>query len=73
MAIARIAGLILEEQSPARLLAVRSHLYDIITKCIQSSIIIKRLAFYLTRNMDEEMKLKVIERAAFHVSLNLYV
>ncbi|GAA5810562.1 hypothetical protein MFLAVUS_003985 [Mucor flavus] len=66
MAIARIAGLILEEQSPARLLAVRSHLYDIITKCIQSSIIIKRLAFYLTRNMDEEMKLKVIERAAFH-------
>ncbi|KAI8095289.1 P-loop containing nucleoside triphosphate hydrolase protein [Thamnidium elegans] len=66
MAIARVAKLILEEQSPARLLTVRSHLYDIITKCIQSSIIIKRLAFYLTRNMDEEMKLKVIERAAFH-------
>lgn len=68
MAIAKVAKLILEEQTPARLLMVRSHLYDIITKCIQSSVIIKRLTFFLIDKMDEPMKLKVIERAAFHVS-----
>ncbi|KAI9363825.1 DNA clamp loader [Pilaira anomala] len=66
MAIAKVAKLILEEQTPARLLMVRSHLYDIITKCIQSSVIIKRLTFFLIDKMDEPMKLKVIERAAFH-------
>lgn len=69
MAIARVAELILAEQSPARLLIVRSHLYDIITKCIQSSVILKRLAFYLLEKVDETMKLKIIEKAAFHVSL----
>lgn len=71
MAISRVADLILAEQSPSRLLIVRSHLYDIITKCIQSTVILKRLAFFLIQKVNEPMKLKIIEQAAYHVS-NLY-
>lgn len=67
LAISRVADLILAEQSPARLLLVRSHFYDIMIKCIQPSVILRRLAFFLMEKVDESMKLKIIEKAAFHV------
>lgn len=66
-AIAKIAELILQEQSPARLLVVRTHFYDLISKCIQPSIILKRLAFYLMERVSDDLKLKFIEKAACHV------
>jgi replication factor C subunit 3/5 len=67
-AIAKVAALIIAEQTPARLLQVRGHLYDIITKCIQPSVILKRLSFYLVDQVPEPVKIKIIEQAAFHVS-----
>ncbi|KAI8388776.1 DNA clamp loader [Radiomyces spectabilis] len=66
VAINKIAKMILEEQSPARLLAVRTHLYDLISHCIQSSLIIKNLAFELADAVDNDFKKIIIEKAAFH-------
>lgn len=65
-AIAKIADLIIQEQSPARLLAVRTHFYDLISKCIQPSIILKRLTFYLMERVSDDLKIKFIEKAACH-------
>ncbi|KAI8366528.1 P-loop containing nucleoside triphosphate hydrolase protein [Blakeslea trispora] len=65
-AIAKIAQMILTEQSPARLLQVRTQLYDMLAKCIQSSVILKRLTFYLIQQIPEPIQLSVIEKAAFH-------
>jgi hypothetical protein len=73
MAIAKIAGLIIQEQSPARLLVIRAQLYDLITKCIQPSVILKRLTFYLLDKVNDSIKLKIIERAAYHVSFYMMI
>jgi replication factor C subunit 3/5 len=68
MAISKIADMIIAEQSPLKLLAVRAQLYDLITKCIQSSVILKILTFYLLEKVSDPIKLKIIEKAAYHVS-----
>lgn len=69
IAISKIADMILQEQSPQRLLAIRQHLYDLIIKCIQPSLIIKKLTFYLLDKVDPSLKLQIVEKAAFHVSI----
>ncbi|RCH92225.1 Replication factor C (RF-C) subunit [Rhizopus azygosporus] len=66
IAISKIADMILQEQSPQRLLAIRQHLYDLIIKCIQPSLIIKKLTFYLLDKVDPSLKLQILEKAAFH-------
>ncbi|KAI7907029.1 DNA clamp loader [Cokeromyces recurvatus] len=65
-AIAKIADAIITEQSATKLLQIRGYLYDLITKCIQPSIILKRLSFYLIEKVPESIKLQIIEQAAFH-------
>ncbi|RCI02776.1 Replication factor C (RF-C) subunit, partial [Rhizopus stolonifer] len=65
-AIAKIAHMIIIEQSPAKLLQVRTQLYDLIVKCIQPSVILKRLSFYLLNQVPEQVKLQIIEKAAYH-------
>ncbi|KAF1803182.1 DNA clamp loader [Mucor lusitanicus] len=65
-AIASVADAIIKEQSASKLLQIRTHLYDIITKCIQPSIILKRLTFYLLERVPEPVKIKIIQQAAFH-------
>lgn len=67
-AIAKIAELIIQEQSPTRLLLIRTQFYDLISKCIQPSIILKRLTFYLMERVSDDLKSKFIEKAAYHVS-----
>ncbi|KAI9245087.1 P-loop containing nucleoside triphosphate hydrolase protein [Phascolomyces articulosus] len=64
--ISKIAKMIIEEQTPAKLLAVRGHLYELITHCIQPSLVLKNLSFELAKSMDDKMKRVVIEKAAFH-------
>ncbi|KAL1934285.1 hypothetical protein VTP01DRAFT_6467 [Rhizomucor pusillus] len=64
--ISKIAKLILEEQSPARLLVIRNNLYELITRCIEPSLIIKDLAFELAKSVDDTLKSIIIEKAAFH-------
>jgi len=54
----------LAEQSPARLLAVRSKFYDLLSHCIPASLIIKTLALELIQNLDETLAPQVLHFAA---------
>jgi replication factor C subunit 3/5 len=54
------------EQSPARLLAARERLYELLVNCIPASLIIKTLAMELTKNLDDNLKQDVLDWAAFY-------
>ncbi|KAI9228821.1 MAG: activator 1 38 kDa subunit [Piptocephalis tieghemiana] len=64
--IQRIAQMILQEQTPARLLQVREKLYELITHCIAPTVILKELAFHLTTRVDSQIKADIIRQAAFY-------
>ncbi|KAJ9428565.1 P-loop containing nucleoside triphosphate hydrolase protein [Fusarium oxysporum] len=64
--IGQIAKEILEEHSPARILQVRSKLYDLLTHCIPPTTILKTLAFKLIALIDDGLKGEVIQWAAFY-------
>ncbi|THC88450.1 hypothetical protein EYZ11_012104 [Aspergillus tanneri] len=64
--ISLIAEEILAERSPARLLQVRSRLYDLLTHCIPPTTIIKTLTFKLIAKVDDALKPDVIRWSAFY-------
>ncbi|KAF7542331.1 hypothetical protein G7Z17_g11672 [Cylindrodendrum hubeiense] len=64
--IGQIAKEILEEHTPARILQVRSKLYDLLTHCIPPTTILKTLAFKLISLIDDGLKSEVIQWAAFY-------
>jgi len=64
--IGQIATLILGEQSPKRLLAVRTKFYELIVHCIPATVIIKKLALALMETVDNVVKHEVIQWAAFY-------
>ncbi|KAI8807059.1 P-loop containing nucleoside triphosphate hydrolase protein [Cladochytrium replicatum] len=64
MFIAEMAQSIVQEQSPQRLLQVRTKLYDLLGHCIPADVIIKQLAFELLKTVDDSMRVEVIKFAA---------
>jgi replication factor C subunit 3/5 len=64
--IEQVAHEIHEERSPARILQVRSHLYDLLTHCIPPTVILKTLVFKLMPKVDESLKPQIISWAAFY-------
>ena len=64
--IQNLAVDITREQSPQRLLAAREKLYELLVNCIPASLIIKRLTEELIKNLDDSLKLQVLEWAAFY-------
>lgn len=60
------ASLIVEQQSPQRLLEVRSRLYELLTHCIPPEVIIKGLLAELVTNCDGELKAEVTQMAAYY-------
>jgi len=64
--ITQLANDITKEQSPQRLMAAREKLYELLINCIPAQIIIKTLTVELCKNLDDELKHKVIEWAAFY-------
>ena len=60
----QIAGEILAEQSPKRLLQVRGRLYELIVNCIPAEVILKKLVKELMRKLDAELKHEVARWAA---------
>lgn len=63
---ATIAQEILAEQSPQRLLDIRSKLYALLTNCIPASVIIKTLSSELMKKCDDELKHEVVKWAAHY-------
>ncbi|CAJ2511635.1 Uu.00g072600.m01.CDS01 [Anthostomella pinea] len=64
--ISQIAKEIMEEHTPARILQVRSKLYDLLTHCIPPSTILKTLTFKLIPLIDDDLKWEVIKWSAFY-------
>lgn len=60
------AQLIVEGQSPKRLLEVRGRLYELLTHCIPADIIMKGLVQQLVTNCDGSLKAEVARMAAFY-------
>lgn len=61
-----VGKLIMEEQSPDRLLIVRSKLYELLTNCIPPTIILKSLVAALMRRVDDDIKIEIAEWAAYY-------
>ena len=57
---------ITKEQSPQKLMAAREKIYELLVNCIPPSTILKRLVSELLKNLDDSLKLEVIEWAAFY-------
>ncbi len=64
--ITQVAGEIIEEHSPARILQVRAKLYDLLTHCIPPTTILKTLTFKLIPLVDDALKADVIKWSAFY-------
>jgi len=64
--IQQVADAVIGEQSPQRILQVRTMLYELLTHCIPPTTIIKNLALALLPKLDEELKPEVIHWAAFY-------
>jgi len=60
-----IVGLIVREQSPKALLEVRGKLYELLVNCIPPELVLRRMALELLPKLDDELKHKVVEHAAF--------
>ena len=56
----------MDERSPARILQVRSKLYDLLTHCIPATTILRTLTFKLIPLIDDALKADVIKWAAFY-------
>ena len=64
--VQQIAGEMLAEQSPKRLLQIRGRLYELIVNCIPAEVILKRLVKELNRKIDTELKHEVAKWAAHY-------
>lgn len=64
--IGQIAKEIMDEHTPARILQVRSKLYDLLTHCIPPTTILKTLTFKLLAMIDDGLKGDVIKWSAFY-------
>lgn len=60
------AGLIIQQQSPKRLLEVRARIYELLTHCIPPDVIIRGLLQELITNCDGQLKCEVVEAAAYY-------
>mmetsp|Transcript_15777 Transcript_15777/g.36531 ORF Transcript_15777/g.36531 Transcript_15777/m.36531 type:complete len:374 (-) Transcript_15777:123-1244(-) len=64
--IKQLAVDITKEQSPQTLMLARDKLYELLVNCIPASTILKSLTGDLVNNLDDSVKLEVIEWAAFY-------
>ncbi|VDN10002.1 unnamed protein product, partial [Dibothriocephalus latus] len=64
--IAETAAAILGEQSPRRILDVRTKLYELLAHCIPPDVIMKGLVDNLLTSCDGSLKLELVRLAAIH-------
>lgn len=62
----QIADLIIQEQSPARVMEVRGKLYELLSHCIPPTVVLKTVAERVAERVDESIKADVIHWAAFY-------
>jgi replication factor C subunit 3/5 len=64
--IRQLAKDVTKEQSPQTLMAAREKLYELLVNCIPATTILKTLVGELLNNLDDSVKLEVVEWAAFY-------
>lgn len=64
--IQKMAREVLAEQSPAKLLAARDMLYELLTNCIPADVIIQTLTRELMKGLDDSLKHEVAHWAAYY-------
>ncbi|TFK74182.1 P-loop containing nucleoside triphosphate hydrolase protein [Pluteus cervinus] len=62
----KVADLIVQEQSPARVMEVRAKFYELLSHCIPPTVILKTVAERITERVDESLKAEVMHWAAFY-------
>ncbi|GAB1606807.1 replication factor C subunit 3-like [Argonauta hians] len=60
------ASLMVQQQSPQRLLEIRARLYELLTHCIPPDVIMKGLLQELITNCDGQLKAEVVKSAAYY-------
>ena len=64
--IVKMAREIMQEQTPAKLLAVRDMLYELLTNCIPAEIVLQTLSRELMKALDDELKHELAHWAAYY-------
>ncbi|CAO1638254.1 unnamed protein product [Parajaminaea phylloscopi] len=62
----KMCDIILSEQTPAKLLECRQHLYELLVHAIPPRTIIKTMVDYLVTRTDESLRPAIVEKAAFY-------
>ncbi|KAF7312524.1 AAA domain-containing protein [Mycena indigotica] len=62
----KIANLIVTEQTPARVMEIRTKFYELLSHCIPPTVIIKTVAEALVTQVDEPLKPEIMHWAAFY-------
>ena len=64
--IEELAKIVVEEQSPQRLLLARQKLYELLANCIPPDIIFEKLTDSLMENVDDSIRADIAKWAAYH-------
>ncbi|KAF9450079.1 P-loop containing nucleoside triphosphate hydrolase protein [Macrolepiota fuliginosa MF-IS2] len=62
----KVADLIVGEQSPARVMEVRTKFYELLSHCIPPTVILKTVAERVVERVDESLKADIMHWAAFY-------
>ncbi|KAJ7227353.1 P-loop containing nucleoside triphosphate hydrolase protein [Mycena pura] len=62
----KIANLIVTEQTPARVMEIRTKFYELLSHCIPPTVILKTVAEAVVSQVDETLKAEIIHWAAFY-------
>nr|GAT57371.1 predicted protein [Mycena chlorophos] len=62
----KIANLIVTEQTPARVMEIRTKFYELLSHCIPPTVIIKTVAEAVVKQVDEPLKPEIMHWAAFY-------
>ncbi|KZP22807.1 P-loop containing nucleoside triphosphate hydrolase protein [Athelia psychrophila] len=62
----KVAELIVQEQSPARVMEVRAKFYELLSHCIPPTIILKTVAERVVERVDEALKADIMHWAAIY-------
>jgi len=64
--VEELARLVVEEQSPQRLLLARQKLYELLSNCIPPDTVFERLTVALMENVDDSLRKDIAKWAAYH-------
>jgi len=62
----KLADMIVQEQSPARVMEVRAKFYELLAHCIPPTTILKTVAERVIERVDEALRADIIHWAAFY-------